>query len=62
MTEVRAYTISQLLFAYPISRSTLYREWSEGRGPKRITIGRKVLIPIEAAETWLHQLGCGAQQ
>lgn len=56
MTHVKAYTVSQLLLAYPISRSTLYREWSEGRGPKRITIGRKVLIPIDAAESWLRQL------
>ena len=51
-----AYTIATFLQAYPIGRTTLYAAWKEDRGPKRITVGRRVLIPRQSAEEWIRRL------
>ena len=51
-----AYTVDTFLKAYPIGRTTLYAAWSEGRGPRRVTVGRRVLIPRESAELWIQKL------
>ena len=48
-----AYTIPEFLEIYPISRTTLYRAWKEGRGPRRITIGRRVIITRKSGEEWI---------
>ena len=54
--EPLAYTVGQFLQAFPISRTSLYAAWSEGRGPKRIKIGRRTLIPVQAADEWMEGL------
>ena len=51
-----AYTVDTFLKAYPIGRTTLYAAWSEGRGPRRVRVGRRVLIPRESAEQWIQNL------
>ncbi len=51
-----ADTIAQFLERYPISRTHLYREWAEGRGPRRVNVGRRVLIGREAGDTWFKSL------
>ena len=54
--EQQAFTIPQFLDIYPISRAALYRAWAEKRGPRRVTVGRRVLIPRQSAEDWLRTL------
>jgi predicted DNA-binding transcriptional regulator AlpA len=49
---LRNYTIPQFLEVFNLSKSTLYRLWEQGRGPQLIRIGRRVLIPVDAAEEW----------
>lgn len=52
----QVYTIPQFCEAYRLSRSTLYRLWGLGLGPRVIRVGRKVLIPTAMAEAWLKSL------
>ncbi len=54
--EQQAFTIPQFLNAYPISRAALYKAWKHNRGPRRAVVGRRVLIPRQAAEEWLISL------
>lgn len=50
----KVYTVSQFLEAFPVSRTTLYREWKEGRGVRRVRCGRRILIPAQAVDDWLN--------
>lgn len=54
--EKKAYSIPDFLEAYSLSRSTLYRLWQENRGPHTLRVGRKVLIPVEAAQEWARSM------
>jgi predicted DNA-binding transcriptional regulator AlpA len=54
--EKKAYSIPEFLAAHSLSRSALYRLWHEGDGPVTVRVGRKVLIPVGAAEEWLKSL------
>jgi hypothetical protein len=49
-----AYTISEFCEAHRISRSQLYKLWANGIGPRRIMIGSKNLISIQAASDWVR--------
>lgn len=51
-----AYTVSSFCEEHHISRSYLYRLWSEGRGPRRTKLGRRTLISGEAAAAWRRQM------
>jgi len=51
-----AQTIREFCTDFRISRATFYRLARDGRGPKAVRIGRKVLIPRAAAEQWLRDL------
>ena len=51
-----ASTVETFLQAYPIGRTTLYAAWKEGRGPRRLKIGRRVLIPRQSADDWIAEL------
>lgn len=51
-----AYTVSTFCEGHHISRSYLYRLWSEGRGPRRTKLGRRTLISGEAAAAWRRQM------
>lgn len=57
----KTYTIGQFLAAYNMSRSTLYRLWDARQGPITMRVGRRVFIPVEAAEAWAqaHTQGDG---
>jgi predicted DNA-binding transcriptional regulator AlpA len=35
-----------------ICRATLYALWERGEGPRKMRVGRKVLIRAEDAEAW----------
>ena len=58
MLAPQTYTVPQFLTAYNLSRSTLYRLWMDHQGPAFMRVGRRVLIPVSAAEAWVgRQLG-----
>lgn len=57
-----AYSIPQFLEASGLgSRTTVYHEIAEGR-LKTIKVGRRRLIPYQAAQDWLNELQQGATQ
>ena len=56
----KAYTVKQFTQAYNLSRSTIYRLWRDGRGPRVLRVGRKVLITVEAAQEWARSMEAGA--
>ncbi len=51
-----AFSIETFCRAHDISRPFLYSMWKEGTGPDVMRIGRRVLIPIEAATAWRERL------
>jgi len=54
--DTAAYTVSSFSEEHHISRSYLYRLWSEGRGPRRTKLGRRTLISGEAAAEWRRRM------
>jgi hypothetical protein len=51
-----AFSIDAFCRAHDISRPFLYSMWKEGTGPDVMRIGRRVLIPIEAATAWRERM------
>lgn len=51
-----AFSIDTFCHAHGISRPTLYKAWSEGYGPGFMRVGRRVLIPVEAATEWRQRM------
>ena len=51
-TERAADCIQEFCAAHGISRSLLFQLWREGRGPRRMVIGRTIRITREAAAEW----------
>lgn len=49
-------TVNEFVSLYRISRASLYRFWSRNKGPKRVQVGKRVLISVRAAEDWIKQL------
>ena len=49
------YTIPEFGYVHHLSRSTTYREIKAGR-LRVIHVGRKVLVPVEAAQQWAKKL------
>jgi len=60
--EQRAYSISEFCAAYGISKVFLHSLWKRGEGPRRLKVGRKILITREAAAAWerAHEQGNSA--
>lgn len=57
MTQKNAFTIPEFCEAHGnFSRVLLYRLWNEGRGPRVMRIGRRVIITAEAAADWRRQM------
>ena len=56
-----AYSPAEFAAAHGISRATLYKLWAEGRGPRRAKVGRRTLIPGEAAAEWRERLMAAAE-
>lgn len=55
---LRTYSIKLFCQSYGLSRSTLYRLWEHRQGPAYMMVGRRRLIPVDAAEAWLgKQMG-----
>lgn len=51
-----ASTVAEFCEEHRISKGMLYKLWDDGKGPRRMKIGRKVLISAEAAAEWRKQL------
>lgn len=48
----RAMSINEFTEAYGISRATFYRHLKAGEGPQIMRLGRRILIPVDAAREW----------
>jgi hypothetical protein len=46
------YTVPEFCAAHRLSRGKLYDLWSRDLGPRRIYVGNKIVISIEAAADW----------
>lgn len=46
------YRIDDFCKAYGISRVSLYEYWKRGDGPEYFMVGKRRLIPAEAAKNW----------
>lgn len=51
----RAYTIAEFCHAFPVGRSTTYKE-IKSRRLKSVKLGRKRIILHDDAEAWLKNL------
>jgi excisionase family DNA binding protein len=54
------FTVAQFCETHGISPTTFYELKKEGRAPSVVKIGRRTLIPREAAEDWRRELLAGA--
>jgi hypothetical protein len=52
-TTKLAFSIDQYCEASSLSRRTLYTLWEQGKGPPRIRVLGRVLIPTEGGAAWL---------
>ena len=59
MTEV--LTIKEYCQREKISRTLLYREWAQGRGPRSYHRGTHRLITVQAADEYRQKLEEGAE-
>lgn len=50
------YDVDAFCEAHSFGRAKLYELWAEGRGPARVKVGRRTLIPGEAAAAWRRQM------
>jgi predicted DNA-binding transcriptional regulator AlpA len=53
--ERAAFTVNEFCEAHRISRAKLYCMWGDGTGPRRMKIGTKTLISVEAAADWRRE-------
>lgn len=60
--EIAAYTVEEFCKAHRLSRSMLYQFWRAGQGPRKMCIGTKVLISIEAAADWRREREAASAQ
>lgn len=49
-------TIAQFCEHFGLSLSTYYRLKRDGRGPRELRIGRRVIIPAKTADEWAETL------
>ena len=57
----QALSIAAFCTDNSISRSTLYELWARGEGPRKMSVGRKVLISADAAADWRREREAAAQ-
>ena len=54
--ECLVFSIKTFCVVHDISRPTLYKLWADGCGPEFMQVGRRVLIPREAATAWRKRM------
>jgi predicted DNA-binding transcriptional regulator AlpA len=50
------YTVAQFCEAHCIGRTHLYHLIKDGKGPRLMKLGRRILISAEAAADWRRQV------
>ena len=50
------YSVDEFCRAYGLGRSTLYKLWKQGAGPRVMHVGKRTLISLEAAAEWQRRL------
>jgi hypothetical protein len=60
--ERAAFTVAEFCAAHRVSRSSLYKAWAQGTGPRYLRNGKKVLITIEAARDWRREREAASAQ
>ena len=50
-----AYSIANFCTAHDISRASYYNMRTDGKAPREMRVGSRVLISREAAEAWRRQ-------
>jgi predicted DNA-binding transcriptional regulator AlpA len=53
--ERATFTVNEFCATHHISRAKLYCMWNTGTGPRRMKIGTKNLISVEAAADWRRE-------
>jgi hypothetical protein len=57
MSQKTCYTIVEFCREHGnISRPMLYKLWEAGKGPRRMEVGRRILITDEAAAEWRQRM------
>ena len=51
-----AYSIDEAAEASSLSRAFIYAEWQAGRGPRKVKVGKRTLIMVDALRSWLRSL------
>jgi predicted DNA-binding transcriptional regulator AlpA len=46
------FSVDEFCVAHSISRAFLYKLWSNGQGPRAMSVGSRKLISYEAAAEW----------
>jgi predicted DNA-binding transcriptional regulator AlpA len=62
MSSPSLMSIPTFVAQYSISRSTLYKLWKEGRGPKITRVHGRTLIGARAADEWAAQMEAETEQ
>jgi predicted DNA-binding transcriptional regulator AlpA len=55
-TSKHAMTVKEFCRDHSIGRSSFYELMRDGKGPRSFTVGRKRLIPVEAAAEWRRKM------
>ncbi|HRP94892.1 MAG TPA: hypothetical protein PL143_01450 [Rhodocyclaceae bacterium] len=50
------YEVPEFCADHGISKVHLYALWKEGRGPRRMKVGRRVFVTREAAAEWRERM------
>jgi predicted DNA-binding transcriptional regulator AlpA len=51
-----AYSVDEFCRSYGLGRSTLYKLWKSGAGPRPMHVGRRTFISVEAAQEWQRRM------
>ncbi len=57
--NTQTYTVAQFCADHNISRTHFYQLTKDGKGPRLMKLGRRVLISAEAAADWRRQMEAG---
>lgn len=49
-----AYSVAEVAHLLSVSRSWLYRLWQNGKGPPRVRVEGRTLIPAKGLQDWLN--------
>lgn len=56
MEHPKIFTVAEACKIARISRAWIYKEWKDGRGPRKIKAGSRTLISSHALSEWMKSL------